>query len=123
VRLLVAGTFRNKGSLVRKILSLILAGSAFMAVPSAASATIVKGDHSDFAREWVGTSRDVNVYHGDTFINPDGSVTVGADPSHHPDPHPSVVPEPATWAMLILGFGTIGFAVRRRQRSVFAQIA
>lgn len=25
------------------------------------------------------------------------------------------VPEPATWAMMLLGFGTIGFAMRRRQ--------
>jgi hypothetical protein len=25
------------------------------------------------------------------------------------------VPEPATWAMMLLGFGTIGFAVRRQK--------
>ncbi|WP_294195782.1 PEPxxWA-CTERM sorting domain-containing protein [uncultured Sphingomonas sp.] len=29
------------------------------------------------------------------------------------------VPEPATWAMMIAGFGAIGFAMRRRQRGVF----
>ena len=30
-----------------------------------------------------------------------------------PDPPPPV-PEPATWAMLIVGFGLIGFVARRR---------
>ena len=29
---------------------------------------------------------------------------------------PGPVPEPATWAMMIAGFGTIGVAMRRRQR-------
>lgn len=33
------------------------------------------------------------------------------------------VPEPATWAMLIVGFGTVGFAMRRSQRRRFAQTA
>lgn len=28
------------------------------------------------------------------------------------------VPEPATWAMMLLGFGMIGFAVRRQQRGI-----
>ncbi len=28
---------------------------------------------------------------------------------------PAPVPEPATWAMLILGFGAVGFALRRRK--------
>lgn len=32
----------------------------------------------------------------------------------------SVVPEPATWAMLIAGFGAVGFASRRRRRAVEA---
>jgi hypothetical protein len=32
------------------------------------------------------------------------------------------MPEPATWAMLILGFGLIGFAMRRRGATVPAPI-
>jgi hypothetical protein len=31
---------------------------------------------------------------------------------------PGSVPEPATWAMMLLGFGAIGFAVRRRRSSL-----
>ena len=30
------------------------------------------------------------------------------------------IPEPATWAMLIAGFGMVGFAARRRQKAVLA---
>ena len=33
------------------------------------------------------------------------------------------VPEPATWAMMILGFGGIGMVLRRRRRPVLAQLA
>jgi PEP-CTERM motif len=33
------------------------------------------------------------------------------------------VPEPSTWAMMLLGFGAIGFASRRRRQPVLAQIA
>ena len=34
------------------------------------------------------------------------------------------VPEPATWAMMILGFGAVGFAMRRRlQPAALAQLA
>lgn len=29
----------------------------------------------------------------------------------------SSVPEPSTWAMMVLGFGAIGFAIRRRQKA------
>jgi hypothetical protein len=29
---------------------------------------------------------------------------------------PAAVPEPATWAMMILGFGAIGYAMRGRRR-------
>jgi len=33
------------------------------------------------------------------------------------------VPEPATWAMMILGFGLIGFTMRRRQQNVAVRFA
>ena len=33
------------------------------------------------------------------------------------------VPEPATWAMMLLGFGAIGVAMRRRPKLALAQIA
>lgn len=32
----------------------------------------------------------------------------------------AAVPEPATWAMMMLGFGAMGSVLRRRKRSVFA---
>ena len=33
------------------------------------------------------------------------------------------VPEPSTWAMMLLGFGAVGFAMRRRRTPVLAQVA
>jgi len=33
------------------------------------------------------------------------------------------VPEPATWAMMLLGFGGIGFSVRRRRLATLLQLA
>jgi hypothetical protein len=33
------------------------------------------------------------------------------------------VPEPSTWAMMLLGFGAIGFSMRRQRKSVFAHAA
>ena len=33
------------------------------------------------------------------------------------------VPEPATWAMMLLGFGAMGMVIRRRRKPVLAQVA
>jgi hypothetical protein len=33
------------------------------------------------------------------------------------------VPEPSTWAMMLLGFGALGLNMRRRRRTVLAQVA
>lgn len=38
-------------------------------------------------------------------------------------PVTGAVPEPATWAMMLLGFGGIGFAARRRKRNVTTTVA
>ncbi|MEO8142341.1 MAG: PEPxxWA-CTERM sorting domain-containing protein [Sphingomicrobium sp.] len=35
----------------------------------------------------------------------------------------AAVPEPATWAMMLIGFGGIGASLRRRKRVMFAQAA
>jgi PEP-CTERM motif-containing protein len=37
--------------------------------------------------------------------------------------HNAAVPEPATWGMMILGFGAMGAVLRRRRRPVLAQLA
>jgi len=44
-------------------------------------------------------------------------ITVGVD---RISPATGTVPEPATWAMLIMGFGAIGAVVRRRRASALA---
>ena len=33
------------------------------------------------------------------------------------------VPEPATWAMMLIGFGATGYAIRRRRKPAIAQLA
>ena len=35
----------------------------------------------------------------------------------------AAVPEPGTWAMMLLGFGAIGFSMRRRRHSHIAAMA
>jgi PEP-CTERM motif-containing protein len=36
---------------------------------------------------------------------------------------PGAVPEPATWTMMLLGFGAIGFSLRGKRRTALAQLA
>jgi hypothetical protein len=53
----------------------------------------------------------------------DGDTAISNDPglqavfAAHNDPDPPMVPESSTWAMLVLGFGGLGFAAYRRGRS------
>jgi hypothetical protein len=55
---------------------------------------------------------------GDQTFTPPGG---GGGPAHYPTEQPrelvpSAVPEPGTWAMMLTGFGLIGWRLRRRRR-------
>lgn len=53
------------------------------------------------------------------FSAPHDTITVNIE-----TPAAAALPEPATWAMMLLGFGGIGFAVRRkRSTETLAQVA
>jgi hypothetical protein len=54
-----------------------------------------------------------------TFNTPTNGGTVSGNSSFYL----AAVPEPATWAMMLIGFGGMGMAMRRRRRPVLAQIA
>lgn len=41
-------------------------------------------------------------------------------PPNDPPPSPPIVPEPGTWATMLLGFGMTGWMIRRRRRKVAA---
>jgi hypothetical protein len=59
---------------------------------------------------------------GGTPGGPPGG-TPGGPPGGTPGGTPGAVPEPATWAMLLFGFGMIGSAMRARRKSGAALIA
>ena len=47
-----------------------------------------------------------------------GAVLYKTAPEPRIDPPPPVVPEPASWAMMIAGFGLVGAAMRRRKAAI-----
>ena len=59
-----------------------------------------------------------NFNRGGTFTTQDGSVSQRANFSPT-----AAVPEPAMWAMMLVGFGGIGFAMRRRKSKVTTNVA
>ena len=83
------------------------------------------------AEQWsccgVGGLSSVTLAPGDYAIHLIGTLT-GADAGSYSgtlnvQPVRGAVPEPATWAMMLLGFAGVGFAMRRRRQPVLAQIA
>ena len=61
-----------------------------------------------------------NTYSSVFFDNGDYSDIIGIDDFTIAGPGaltPSPIPEPAVWSLMIVGFGLIGSALRRRERS------
>ena len=53
----------------------------------------------------------------DTYrVNGNGTISAFGPATSSPAAIGGAVPEPATWAMMILGMGAVGFAMRRRQK-------
>ncbi len=84
------------------------------------SGSVVRADFGSNGLEAAGQTSATYIFRtnatnyslGGTFTTQDGSVAQRANFAPA-----AAVPEPATWAMMLLGFGAIGGAMRRRRRS------
>lgn len=61
-------------------------------------------DNPDFKIDWVGTKNNYDLV----------SLAI---------PVNTGVPEPATWAMMLMGFGAVGYTMRRRRKTILPQVA
>ncbi len=90
------------------------------------SGSVVRADFGSNGLEAAGQTSATYIYRtnatnfnfGGTFTTQDGSV------AQRPNFQPitAAVPEPATWAMMLFGFGAMGFAMRRK-RTVTTNVA
>lgn len=69
------------------------------------------GDNNSISAIWLVNL--VTPTNGIALANPQGSSTVRIYATGGAGP----VPEPGTWALMLLGFGSIGYALRRRRRA------
>jgi hypothetical protein len=60
----------------------------------------------DFKIDWVGTNNNYDLVSQPIPVNTNNGV-----------------PEPATWAMMLLGFGAVGYTMRRRRKVLLPQVA
>lgn len=65
----------------------------------------------------------VTVFYLFNFATPTSSITLNQDGFSDAILIGGAVPEPATWAMMLLGFGAVGFTLRRRRRVLMPQVA
>ena len=65
----------------------------------------------------------VSLAPGDYTLAVNGTATGGGSFAGTVTILAAAVPEPATWAMMLLGFGAIGLSMRKRRRPVLAQVA
>ena len=90
----------------------------------------IMGTSSGAAISWLATGVTINGYvysvtNSPLSIVPPASCIAGPETCGVTSIQGQVaaVPEPGTWALMLLGFGGIGMALRRRRRPVLAQLA
>lgn len=84
------------------------------------SGSVIRADFGDNGLEAGGQTSATYIFRtnatnynlGGTFTTQDGSVAQRANFQAA-----SAVPEPATWGMMLFGFGGLGYAMRRRQQA------
>lgn len=84
------------------------------------SGSVVRADFGDNGLEAGGQTSATYIFRtnatsynmGGTFTTQDGSVSQRAN---FQPTAVGVVPEPATWAMMLFGFGALGYSMRRRK--------
>jgi hypothetical protein len=79
--------------------------------------------HFGNAQNEFGT--DVSVLYLFNFAEATSSIILGQDGFSNGVliGDPGGVPEPATWAMMLMGFGAAGYALRRRRKVLLTQVA
>lgn len=106
------------------VVNIVAPGLSSIGVTAGASETF------DFASDgtlWGQNSGTFNVIDPLTFASiPDGASAGSSQFAFGMAIAPSAtgaVPEPATWAMMLMGFAGIGVSMRRRRRTALAQVA
>lgn len=74
---------------------------------------LAPGDYTYSCGNTCGTS-----FHWDTLPGASGSVPIHLTQANITPPPAPGVPEPASWAMLVAGFGLVGASARRRRAAV-----
>jgi hypothetical protein len=97
-------------------------------LPAGTLSGIISQTASGATISWVTPSVTINGYmytvtNNPLSLVPPNSCVAGACGLTTIQGSVAAVPEPATWGLMLLGFGGIGMAMRRRRRPALAQVA
>jgi PEP-CTERM motif len=83
------------------------------------SPTFIPGVYKGLVNDFTGKTDTVTVKELPTTVSDPPPITVSNPPpvTDPPDPPAIAVPEPSTWAMLLLGFLSLGYAGYRKART------